>query len=95
MYAGEIDDKAMLLPREDSDIHGLIALEDLANPRTMLDSIKVYMDKPARSTWQSGVPVYGMGIRFSTNLSATEFIDSGTLKRGSINSTKERPTTLL
>jgi len=42
MYAGEIDDKAMLLPREDSDIHGLIALEDLANPRTMLDSIKVY-----------------------------------------------------
>lgn len=81
IYASEFDDKVMLMPWEDNDIHGPIILEDLANPRTMLDAIKLYMDKPTRSIWQAGVPVYGIGFRFSTNLSTMEFIDKWNIKK--------------
>mmetsp|Transcript_14150 Transcript_14150/g.26570 ORF Transcript_14150/g.26570 Transcript_14150/m.26570 type:complete len:103 (+) Transcript_14150:759-1067(+) len=47
----------------------------------MLDIIKLYFDKPARSPWQVGVPVYGFGIRFSTNLSQRQFIDKWNLQK--------------
>lgn len=80
-YANEIDDRVMLLPWEDSSIHGPIKLVDLANPRTMLDSIKLYFARPARATWQAGVAIYGVGVRFSSDLEKNGFIDNWNMKK--------------
>lgn len=80
-YASEIDPSVLLLPWEDSFGGGPISLNDLGNPHTMLDVIKHYFDKPPYVNWQPGTPVYGIGIRFSTDLAKHEFMDMWNIKK--------------
>ena len=80
-YANEMEHNVMLLPWVDSDIHSPIALDDLVNPCSMMNTISLYFDKPSRAAWQVGVPVYGVGVRFSTNQEREKFIDTWNMKK--------------
>lgn len=80
-YASEFNSKVLMLPWDDKSGLGPISLEDLANPKMMHDVIKHYFDKPMYSNWQPGVPIYGMGFRFSTNIEKYEFLNRWNMQK--------------
>lgn len=73
MYAKEFDDKVLMLPWDDKAGLGPINLDDFANVKNVSDKIRQYFYKPAYVNLQQGSPVYGIGIRFSTDMDKYEF----------------------
>jgi hypothetical protein len=47
----------------------------------MHDIMKYYFDKPPYANWMPGVPIYGIGSRFSTNLEKIEFINRWNIQK--------------
>lgn len=80
-YTKEFNDDTLLLPWDKNSELGPISLEDLENPHTMYDIIKHYFDKPPYVNWQPGVPVYGVGIRISTNMGKYEFLNKWNVQK--------------
>ena len=80
-FGREIDNDILLLPWVDSQELGPISIEDLANPKNLIDSIKKYFDKPPYANWQPGAPMYGIGVQFSTNFGKHEFMTRWNLKK--------------
>lgn len=80
-YAKEFDEEIILLPWDGNTKLGPIGLDDLANPNAMHDVIKAYFDKPPYANWMLGVPIYGIGIRFSTNMDKFEFINNWNIQK--------------
>jgi hypothetical protein len=81
MYAMEFDPDVLLLPWDDNHGVGPISIDDLANPNTMFDVINYYFDKPNYVNLQPGIPAYGIGVRFSTNLKKYEFINKWNIQK--------------
>jgi hypothetical protein len=80
-YASEFDSNVLMLPWDDKSGLGPISPDDLANPKTMHDVIKHYFDKPMYSNWQPGVPIYGVGFRFSTDMEKYEFLNRWNMQK--------------
>lgn len=80
-YAQEFDAEILLLPWDSNTKLGPISVDDLANPNAMYDVIKYYFDKPPYANWMPGVPIYGIGVRFSTNIENMNLWISGTFRR--------------
>lgn len=77
----EFDPEVLLLPWDDEQGCGPISVNDLANPSTMFDVIKYYFDKPSYVNLQPGIPAYGIGVRFSTNLKKYEFLNKWNIQK--------------
>jgi hypothetical protein len=81
-YAMEFDPDVLLLPWDDKNAtHGPISVQDLANPNTMVEAIKYYFNKPTYVNLQPGIPAYGIGVRFTTDLEKYEFINKWNLQK--------------
>jgi hypothetical protein len=68
-FGKEIDPNILLLPWVETQELSPLNINDLANTANQSRNIKQYINKPPYINWRPGSsPVYGIGIRFSTNL---------------------------
>lgn len=80
-YASQFDTRVLLLPWDINSDLGPIHVDDLQNPHAFNDVIKFYVNKPPYVNWQPGVPVYGIGLRVSTDLGKYEFMNRWNIQK--------------
>lgn len=82
-FAKDIDPTVMIMPWRDDAVYGPITSADLMNPHSYNFEITNYVDKPAYSVIQAGVPLYRLGVWFSVNIQPRTFLKQWNLKRQS------------
>lgn len=80
-FGTEIDSNIVMLPWDETSDMGPINNDDLANPQNLSNNIKTYFDKPPYVNWDTGSPVCGIGIQFSSTLGKYKFMNKWNLKR--------------
>ena len=73
-FANEIDPLVMILPWKNNSVYGPINQLDLMNPKSFNNEIAHYINKPPYAAIQPGIPIYKVGICFSTNIERGLFI---------------------
>lgn len=80
-FGKEIDPNILLLPWADTQELGPLNFDDTVNTKPHGDNIRKYIHKPPYVNWRPGSPVYGIGIRFSTNFDKYEFLNRWNLNK--------------